>query len=69
MTKCECGRKPEHHPSLHFAETRDSVMPLAEEFMERVYPEDIFVTPLNRKQIANAIACFVAEQKHGKVWE
>jgi len=40
----------------------------AEEWLNKAYPEDIFKTPFDRKQIAWLMACYLQEQIYDKFY-
>lgn len=62
MEICNCGTPSiEHYTSWHYAQKRNAIMLTSKEFMDRIYPADIFGQTFDRKQVELLIACFILD--------
>ena len=70
MEMCDCKEiDGPHHPSAHYAQQRDAWIVKVKEFMDRVYPSEIFVSiNEHRRMIEIIAACFVMDEIVGKFY-
>jgi len=70
METCNCQEiDGPHHPSEHYAQRRNAWMTKVKDFMDRVYPADIFVSINEHRQMFQCIAaCFVLEEIEAKFY-
>jgi hypothetical protein len=70
MQTCDCKEiEGPHHPSEHYAQQRDAWIAKVKDFMDRVYPDNIFVSINEHRRMIECItACFVLDEIEAKFY-